>query len=410
MKRTVSMALVTLALVACQGDKKTSKPATDDVAKAAPATKTALPTKTAAPARGPAAASPTLPAKTAAPTGGSTIPGSDRAFMLDLDGDGFVELLGADGNALWALSLESKKILWRVEGPGVAHRLAVGDYGRGRALYVGWGVGRGFLGADMVLQRLDPATGKGETLWQYAGNPANPREKRAEPAHLSVVDVDGDGAKDLAFAHYVSKYMVGARHLKADGGVIEGAPLRMASSRAYGDVTGDGQTEEIIGRVYGDAKGIPGDLRVAARGKVTMVPTDNGVRSVLAGMTEDGKGKALYFSDGWVSNYGKLAKAQLKQAIWQGGKPVVKTIGTSADEFTFFDLESVDLDGDGVPEIIARGNKRVSAFRFDGQSWTRRTLADVPPVLNTALGKTKSGWKVAIPVRPATRIVDVAAK
>ena len=52
----------------------------------------------------------------------------------------------------------------------------------------------------------------------------------------------------------------------------------------------------------------------------------------------------------------------------------------------------------------------MSAFRYDGKAWTRRTLADVPPILNTAIGKTKSGWKVAIPIRPNTRIVDVAGK
>ena len=105
----------------------------------------------------------------------------------------------------------------------------------------------------------------------------------------------------------------------------------------------------------------------------------------------------------------KEAKAQLKQAIWSGGKPVINTIGTSADEFTFFDLTGVDLDGDGAPEIIARGNKRVSLFRFDGKRWQRRGLTEVKPVLNTAIGKTKAGWKIAVPDRRQTRIIAVSS-
>ena len=365
----------------------------------------------AKPKEGPAAkpdgprAAPTGASAPSAATGSKTSAGpppSDRVFMLDLDGDGFDELLGSDDNALWAMSLADGRLLWRTEGDGVVHRCVVGDFGHGRGLYVARGIGRGHLRAPLALQSVDVATGAAKTLWQRTG-------ERAEPAHLSITDVDNDGVKELAFAHYISKYMVQTRHLEATGAAIDGQPLRMASSRAYGDADGDGHREEVIGRVYGDAKGVVGDLRmITAKGETVMIPSDKGVRAVMVAPRGDGKGTSLYFADGWVSNYGKQAKAQLKQAIWAGGNPVITTIGTSDDEFTFFDLTEVDLDGDGAPEIVARGNKHVSLFRYDGKAWQRRSLAEIRPVLNTAMGKTKAGWKLAVPDRRQTRVVAVS--
>ena len=42
--------------------------------------------------------------------------------------------------------------------------------------------------------------------------------------------------------------------------------MRMASSWAIGDVNGDTHDDVVIGRVYGDAKGLPGDLKLRLQG------------------------------------------------------------------------------------------------------------------------------------------------
>ena len=266
----------------------------------------------------------------------------------------------------------------------------------------------------------DSTTGQGSKLWRDAG-------QRNESAHLSSVDLNDDGVPDVAFAYYASKYMVRTRHMlstPADAGpgpgslVQEGKDVRMASSRAYGDLDGDKKVDEVVGRVYGDAKGEPGDLTVHfANGKTVKVPSDRGIKAVWIGKAGADKRPALYFSDGWESNYGKKARAQLKRATFGKGATAPAKIGDSDKEFTFFDLSPADLDGDGKPELIARGNASLSAFTqaADGKTWTRRTLAGLQPVLNTAVGKTPAGWVAYIPTNPRApsvpvRVVPLAAK
>jgi hypothetical protein len=139
------------------------------------------------------------------------------------------------------------------------------------------------------------------------------------------------------------------------------------------------------------------------------VPTDNGVRSIAVAAVGDEKQPSLYFADGWVANYGKEAKARLKRARFGGGKVEVETLGESSDEFTFFALTPVDVDGDGRQEIAAQGDKRVSLFwpAADGK-WTSRPIAAIEPVLNTAIGRDAAGgWVLLVPARPATRVVPV---
>ena len=261
----------------------------NSAAKAAPASK--APVSEAAPV------SKAVPASQA--KNKSALPGSERVFAVSLDGGTTDHLLGTEGDALWAATLGDKPgeghELWRVKGPGVVQRVVAGDFGHGHKLYVARGVGRGFLSAPLVLQELDPKTGAATELWRHAG-------PRNECAHLSIADVDQDGKPELAFAYYASKYTVTTRHLEADGGVHPGEEVRMASSRTYGDLNGDGRVDEAVGRVYGDAKGEPGDLKVNLGKGWVKIPTDNGVRAVLIAQLAGDKSPQLYFADGWVSN------------------------------------------------------------------------------------------------------------
>ena len=305
-------------------------------------------------------------------------------------------MLGADGDALW-LATVGGAVRWRVSGPGVVTHVVAGDYGHGAHLYVARGVGRGFLAAPLVLQALDLATGAATELARLDG-------ERNEAAHLSIDDVDRDGRPELAFAFYDSKYTVRTRHLEADGAVRDGAPVRMASSRAYGDLDGDGKIDEVVGRVYGDAKGEPGDLKVDLGAGFVWVPVEQGVRALLVARLGDDVGPTLYVADGWVANYGKDARATLKRVRFAAGKPVVEAVGRSPDDFTFFALTAADVDGDGAPEIVAQGSKQVSVFSPGPVlPWARRAVVPTEPVLNTAVARGPGGVVALVPGRPVTR-------
>lgn len=378
------------------------------VSAAAPSAPAARLTPTTAPASAPAAAAPEAAWQ---PGAVGPWPASDRTFAVAPTPGAPDVVLGADGDALWlarATADGRAERGWRVTGSGVVQRAVAGDFGRGHRIYAARGVGRGHLQAPLVLEEIDPATGAATELWRHAG-------ERNECAHLSVTDVDGDGKPELAFAYYSSKYMVRTRHLRGDGGLIEGPEVRMATGRVFADLDGDGKPDEAVARVYGEDRGLPGDLKVqlsgpgGAGGPIT-VPTDNGVRGLVAARLSGDPGVALYFADGWVADYGKQAKAQLQRARWQNGAFAVETVATRPDEFTFFELWAADVDGDGATELVAQGNLRVSLFEADGAGALQaRELLRLEPILNVALARFAGGWAVVAPGRPSARVAPVAS-
>lgn len=326
------------------------------------------------------------------------LPPADRIFFAG----GLV--LGADGTTLWARAPGERGVeKWRVEGEGVVQLIAFGDLGDGNRFFVARGVGRGHLDAPLVLQSLEPETGKATELWRTSG-------ERNEPVTLAVADVDRDGRNELAFAVYASKYMVRTRHLKAGGQWLpEGPEIRMATGRAWGDLDADGKADEVLGRVYGDAKDLPGDLRVDRGKGLEPVPVVQGIKSVLVARIGDEASPSLYFCDGWVANYGKEARARLKRARWTEGKLSVDTLGESPDEFTFFSLSAADVDGDGKLELVAQGDKRITVFHATSTGPFRAApFGALEPVLNTAVGVDDAGRAVVyIPGRPQSRILSL---
>lgn len=382
-RRTLSI-LGAATLAAALGCTRKAEPPADapaTAAEAAPAT-----------AAEPAPAEPTAPAD-------APLPPSDRVFTAPLDGK-TPHLLGALGDELWAARLTAPDRaveLWRVKGPGVAQRVTHGDLGDGPRLYVAWGVGRGHLDAPLTVQALDPATGAATTLYTTNG-------ERNEAAHLAIADPDRDGAPELDLVRYTSKYMVAPQPIERDGTTQTGPETRMASSWLRAEMDGKRGDETIIGRVYGDARGEPGDLRIITDTTTHMVPTDNGVKALLHA-TVGGEATALYFADGWVANYGKEAKAQLKRVRIVDGKPEVETLGGDPQDFTFFDLTAIDLDGDGLNEIVAQGGKRVTAFTYADEQWTTRQLTDIEPVINTAVDRVGDKAVLFLPSQPATKAI-----
>ena len=359
---------------------------------------------------------PPSPKKKKAPSTTTTtkleLPAASRVFTADLDGDGFHEVLGARGKTLWAYQIHKSggiSKLWEIEGEGTTHRVVIaqGAEPKSRRLYVARGVGRGMLGAPLLLQSVVPMSGLATEVFKRSG-------ERNEPAHLSVADVDRDGADELAFAYYQSKYMVVTRHFelsdlqappsgKSPPSAV-GKEMRMATSRLYADVNGAGGGDEVIGRVYGDARGLPGDLKVdLGQGYVT-VPTDNGVRGLAAASVVKGEAPSIFYADGWVANYGKSAKATLKRLSWTANGFSSEVVGQSKDEFTFFDLTPVDLDGDGREAVAARGNKRMTIFELKEGRWRQWTAATYEPVINVAIGQGGDGlWRVFVPGEAGVR-------
>ena len=339
------------------------------------------------------------PSASSPPGDPDALPAADRVFFAG------GHVLGADGTSLWARTPGARgRALWRADGDGVVHAVTHGDLGDGPRYYVARGVGRGHLQAPLVLESLDPATGARTELWRTHG-------ERNEPVTLAIADVDANGKPELAFSYYASKYMVRTRHLGA-GGVPrpEGPEVRMATLRLWADVDGDGRVDEVLGRVYGDAKDVPGDLRVDRGRGLEPVPVENGLKSAV--YTAFGASTpALYFCDGWVANYGKAAKARLKRARFGGGVPTVELLGESPDEFTFFALTAIDVDGDGRLEVVAQGDKRITIFsEGSGGAVTSRRGPDLEPVLNTAVGPDEAGRAVVyVPARPNSRVLPLAA-
>ncbi|MBU0553624.1 hypothetical protein KKF91_06655 [Myxococcota bacterium] len=327
-------------------------------------------------------------------------PAADRLFAIQLKGEADHLILGADKDELFLIHPNEAAPRWRVKGPGAAHQAIAADLGQGERIYVAWGVGRGFLNAPLMLTALDPATGTGALLWTRRG-------ERNEVTHLSADDVDGDGRRDLAVAYYESKYRVRTRHITAAGGVIEGPPIRMANAWAFGDLDQDGQVDQIIGRVYGEAKGDVGDLRMITQGRSLPIQADDGVRAVTLARLRPEAPLSLFFSDGWVSNYGQGARAQIKRAVWDKGVINTEAIAASAKDFTFFDLWVVDLEGDGLKEIIARGNSNLWVFKLTDVGWRGQIAAQLGPMLNVALGLRGGRWWAYLPGRPQSLAVSL---
>lgn len=339
-----------------------------------------------------------------------------RVFALDLDQDGHDELLRVQGAVLSAHSVKGGVIspsLWETQGPGEVHLVSVGRVAGQRRVLLAWGMGVGQLKAPLTLTELNPQTGALTTLWRHEG-------PRSQAVHLEVLDqkgapdqkgtLDQKRAISVRLAHFVSKYQTRALTLSGDpaqGPLTErvGRSLRMGTSWAYADVDGDGVLEEVVGRVYGDTKGEFGELSVYQGARAEVLPTERGVKALAWGQWGDDEGTgegtgegagALYFSDGWVADYGKRARATLKRLRWVNGRAQVEQLATSPNEFTFFELWSRRVGG--RERLFARGNKRLSLITPQARGpWKVTHLAPLSPVVNVALLHSEGRWWLASP-------------
>lgn len=286
------------------------------------------------------------------------LPPSTRAFAVSFEPGAPDVVLGTWEDTLWARrpSADGFDDLWVSKGPGAVQAVAVGELGEGRALFVGRGRARGNLIPFVRVDRVDPQTGASRPLWRE-------ESERADIAQLFMADASGDGRQELVVGYFETKHRVGVRHLLADGSVRRGAPEIMATSRLIVDLDRDGKPDEVIGRVYGDDQGSPGDLTVRLGDRTVPIPTDRGVRALGLARLSGGDAPAVLFADGWAANYGVEGRAKLAAARLRGDELEVQRLAESPGEYTLFSIFVIPA-GDH-DRVLVQGSRHLSLLVQD---------------------------------------------
>src|SRR5262249_43233880 len=121
--------------------------------------------------------------------------------------------------------------------------------------------------------------------------------------------------KAVLIAYFDSKYNVTIAEAKRgahDWTIEKLSSIRTVSSIARGDVDGDGKPDLIVGRFYGDDKGIDGDAFVLAPDLARRKPPSTGGMLSLA--FADG---AFFLGAGWNQDSAAQAHALLSWSLSQ---------------------------------------------------------------------------------------------
>lgn len=213
--------------------------------------------------------------------------------------------------------------------------------------------------------------------------------ERPDVTSIRVVDLDGDGKKDILFALMASKYMtdLGVAKQTGDSWTVAKLPtIRMGMNIDAGDVLHNGKTTIVVGRPYGDpptpeTTTAIGDAFVLDGDKRIALPVTRGVSSIAVGDLDGDKRAEIVVADGWHSNYGKLARCRIGIVSSNGDGWKYELIEDLDRHIRFEQIDLVDLDGNGTLEIVGRasengalgGSVRIYE-RHDGQ-WRGLTAA-----------------------------------
>ncbi len=367
-----------LALPACRGASTADPPAAPD----GPDEPTPTAELTGSGAGGPTA--PVAPAATWEPPAtrepdtfagapAAPAPPCEHLWAANLVGDAADELICTRTNVLTVLGADGEGFRPRLQvtGTGLPNAAWHGDRdGDGREEFlVAFGMGRGFATAPVQVLELDAEEGGGgwwiRTLFEYTG----PRPQ-----------VTALAGPRLFLAHFQSKYTVRSGYLLDGSTLAEERVLQMAMAQVPADVDGDGDDELAVGRMYGDEPRSDGDLACFEGDRRGAIPTERGVKALIASDL-DGDGRAeLLFGDGWHFRYREEGKARLNVASLAAGEGSWQTqlIHDLPDEYTVMRIEARDVDGDGRQEVFASGN--ATLYRLDlqgppvGGIWSARKL------------------------------------
>lgn len=333
------------------------------------------------------------------------LPGSDRVFSLDIDGDGVDELIAGHDDRVWLYTFEGSELkTLDVPADGVLQAVTIGQWQGHRAIFLGFGRGRGRLNVPVQV-----FVSSGDlSAWQPV---FREKSSRSDISFLAYSNDERNGpGEGILVGFYSSKYLVKTVLVNPNVTKTVHGPQRMAGNVVYWKLSNQPVALKVVGRIYGDSKGEPGDLFLHEdRGGRRQLPISGGVRALITAETRSVGERRLYVSDGWSAAYAKEARAQLKEIRREKDTFIVSKIGSSEGEFTFFELWTRDLNGDGLDEIVARGNKHLTQFSRTAEGWRAKRLASFTSVLNAALLKVSSGsaprWGIAVPNAQETKLI-----
>lgn len=294
-----------------------------------------------------------------------------RAAIGDFNGDGKNEIAVASSQELKVIDANGKTLATTPATDGIQRLTAADLDGDGRAeIYAGWGQTRDHMDtkAKVTVHRLDGGRLTTETVLA-------PETTRQEVVAL----VPMKDAKSLFIAYFDSKYMVTSTIAQkgAQGWTASKvAQLRTATSYARGDVNGDGKPDIVVGRVYGDDKGVDGDAFILAPdGSRTKIPSTRGMRSIAV-IDADADGKPeVYMGDGWHQNYGQYAHGLLTRARFAGSTFQTDLVEDTVGQYGIEEIVPATVDGKIV--ILTAGSNYTRAFMRAGDHWSAVTIGPV---------------------------------
>jgi len=284
-----------------------------------------------------------------------------RAVIADVVGDRKREIVVVDSSKLRVLDASGKELAAAPVSSGILVLVATDIDGDAHAeILAGWG------------QTRDWRDGKARiTVHRVNGNQiveeviGEPQTTRAE-----VVAIVPD-KQSLLVAYYDSKFMVTSATAKKAGSTWQLEPIasiRMATSYARGDVDGDGKPDLVVGRIYGDDKGIDGDGFVLGSGGArTKLPTTRGLRSLAV------VGGEIFVGDGWHQNYGQHGRGLLTRIRHDKAGFHADLVENTPGQYGIERIVPATIDGKQA--LVTLGSHYVRVFARDGERWRGITIA-----------------------------------
>ncbi|MDY0000484.1 MAG: VCBS repeat-containing protein [Polyangia bacterium] len=298
--------------------------------------------------------------------------GVERIALGDLDGDGRPEAILASHEGLWVTDAGGRQLA-KESAIGHPNALLIPGAGEKGLFFVAWGYGRKYLTGPSKVVAYRYARGKltKDIIQEKASQ---------RPAVSALAWGTWKGRTGLLIGAFKNKYDVDLTFAVRQGaawGLTEVATVRMANALGFAKARSKVADDLVVGRLYGDAQGTPGDaFLLEASGQRVPIAVQGGLRA-LASADLDGDGLAeILLGDGWAQAYRKDGRALLTQASFKGGTLGTERIGELDGEFMIQRISAADLDGDGRPEVLALGNASLTVLRRGAAgAWAKRRLA-----------------------------------
>ncbi len=225
---------------------------------------------------------------------------------------------------------------------------------------------RRYADAEASVHIIDNISGKFTKSTIYSL-----KSPRPQPTYLNTVDINSNGTNEIIFSCFNSKYNIETIALERTetGWKINRYPVeRMAMARDAGVLDGSGKNVMVVGRIYGDSLGLPGDMYIFSDEK-KVLPSYRGVRSVKIGDANNDGTNEIYVGDGWHYDYGKVARGRISFVKCDETKCEYSLIEDVKYQYVTSQIEICDINGDGKNELLTRGNRFFRIYKFKYNKW-----------------------------------------